>query len=162
MILPYLGNTSSRVRSAITRTLKKNIPFVSLKIVFKTSRRLASCFSFKDKFPKSLVLGVIYEYTCAKCKLSYIGCTKRFWETRLQEHCHVSALTGKPLSGLQVFTPMHHSRSCCTKISREDFSIIGHEKDKYLVQLKESLLISTQRPKLNGNITSVPLTLFKP
>ena len=162
MILPYLGNTSSKVRTAITRTLRKNIPFCSLKIIFKTSRRLSSCFSFKDKFPKSLVSGVIYKYTCAKCKLSYIGCTKRFWETRLQEHCHVSALTGKPLSGQQVFTPMQHSRSCCTKISREDFSIIGHEKDKYLVQLKESLLISTLRPKLNGNITSVPLSLFTP
>ena len=163
MILPYLGITSSRVRTSIIRALRKNFPFCSLKVVFRTSRRLSSSFSFKDKFPKSLLSGVIYSYQCPNCKLRYIGCTRRYWETRLQEHCHVSALTGKPLSGLQVFAPMQHVKSnCCevTKISREDFSIIGHEKDKYLVQLKESILITTQRPKLNGNATSVRLALF--
>ena len=76
---------------------------------------------------------------------------------------HVSALTGKPLNGMQVFTPLQHvrSNSCTeTKISRENFQIIGHEKDKYLVQLKESILISTSRPQLNGNLYSVPLSLF--
>ena len=71
--------------------------------------------------------------------------------------------TGKPLNGMQVFTPLQHvrSNSCTeTKISRENFQIIGHEKDKYLVQLKESILISTSRPQLNGNLYSVPLSLF--
>ena len=164
MILPYLGSTSWKMKNSIIRSFRQNVPFCSLKIVYKTSRRLSSYFKFKDKFPKSLMSGVIYKYTCAKCNLSYIGCTKRFWEKRLEEHCHVSALTGKPLNGLQVFTPMQHIRSnCCRperKMSREDFSIIGHEKDKYLVQLKESIFISTLRPALNGNITSVPLALF--
>ena len=46
------------------------------------------------------------------------------------------------------------------KISREDFSIIGHEKDPYLVQVKESIIIKTTRPKLNGNVASVPLHMF--
>ncbi len=163
MILPFLGTTSWKVKNDIIRSFRKLVPFCTLKIVYKTSRRLSSCFVFKDKFPKSLMSGVIYEYTCAKCNLSYIGCTKRYWEKRLEEHVHVSALTGKPLHGVQVFTPLQHVRSnCCpeTKISRENFKIIGHEKDKYLVQLKESILISTSRPALNGNITSVPLALF--
>ena len=119
---------------------------------------------FKDKFPKSLVSGVVYKYTCAKCNLSYIGCTKRFWEKRLEEHLHVSALTGKPLSGMQIFAPMQHVRTSCPgrRIQREDFQIIGHEKDEYLVKLKESILISTCRPRLNGGKTSVPLALFAP
>ena len=30
----------------------------------------------------------------------FIGKKTRFWEKRLEEHLHVSALTGKPLSGL--------------------------------------------------------------
>ena len=132
------------------------------KIVFKTSRRLSSCFVFKDKFPKSLLSGVIYKFSCTKCNLSYIGCTKRYWEERLSEHTHISALTGKPLTGRQVFTPMQHQINCCkeTKISRDNFSIVGFEKDPYLVQVKESLLIKSSRPQLNGNLTSVPLSLF--
>ena len=105
--------------------------------------------------------GVIYKFTCAKCNLSYVGCTKRFWETRLEEHTHVSGLTGKPRSGMQMFAPMQHVRAGChVKVHRDQFQIIGHEKDKYLLQLKESIIISTSRPKLNGNQTSVPLHLF--
>ena len=164
LILPFLGTTSWKIKNDLIRTFRKMVPFCNLKIVFKTHKRLSSCFTFKDKFPKSLMSGVIYKYTCAKCNLSYIGCTKRFWEKRLEEHLHVSALTGKPLNGMQIFAPMQHVRVSCPgrNISRDDFTIIGHEKDKYLIQLKESILISTSRPKLNGNITSVPLTLFAP
>ena len=163
MILPFLGTTSFKVKNELIRTFRKIVPFCSLKIVFKTSRRLSSCFLFKDRFPKSLLSGVIYKYTCAECNLSYIGCTKRFWEKRLEEHIHVSALTGKPLQGGMIYAPLQHVRSdacAARKISREDFSIIGNEKDKYLVQLKESILIKTSRPRLNGNTTSVPLALF--
>ena len=87
--------------------------------------------------------GVIYQFTCAKCNLSYVGCTKRFWETRLQEHSHVSGLTGKPLHGMQMFAPMQHVRAGChVNVERKNFKIIGHEKDRYLLQLKESIIIN--------------------
>ena len=123
-----LGSTSYRVRNSKIQILKENFPFFSLKVVFKTSKRHSSLFSFKDKCPTSLLLGVMYSYQCPNCRLRYIGCTRRYWETCLQEHCHVSALTGKPLSGQQVFTIMQHVKSnCCvvTKISRKNFLIIG-------------------------------------
>ena len=160
IILPYLGTTSWKIKNDLRRTFNKILPFCSLKVVYKTTRRLSSCFVFKDKFPNSLMSGVIYKFTCAQCNLGYIGQTKRYWETRLQEHTHVSALTGKPLSGCQIFTPMQHARSCCYRISRDNFSILGFEKDPYLLQLKESILIKTLRPALNGHLTSVPLTLL--
>ena len=161
IVLPFLGSTSWKVKNDLIKTLKKNVPFCNLRIVFKSGKRLASFFSFKDKFPESLVSGVIYQYTCAKCNLSYVGCTKRFWETRLQEHTHVSALTGKSLHGMLMFAPMQHARAGChERVKRGDFKIIGHEKDHYLLQLKESIIISTSRPQLNGNLASVPLHLF--
>ena len=146
VVLPFLGSTSWKVKNELIKTFKNNVPFCRLKIVFKSGKRLSSFFPFKDRFPESLMSGVIYQYTCAKCKLSYVGCTKRFWETRLQEHTHVSALTGKPLHGLQLFAPMQHSRAGChERVKREDFKIIGHEKDRFLLQLKESLIISSER-----------------
>ena len=161
IVLPFLGTSSWKVKNELIRTFRKNVPFCNLKIVFKTGVRLSSFFPFKDKLPKSLLSGVIYQFTCAKCNLSYIGCTKRYWEQRLEEHTHVSALTGKPLNGKQIFAPMQHVRcGCHVKVSREDFKIIGHEKDRYLLQLKESIIINTTRPQLNGNVTSVPLALF--
>ena len=136
-----------------------------MKIIFKSSNRLSSWFAFKDKIPKSLVSGVIYKYTCAACNCSYIGSTKRYWEKRLEEHLHISALTGKPLNGLQTYAPMQHvqSKACqVTSYTRDDFSIIGRERNSYLLQVKESILISTTRPHLNNNLMAVPIKLFVP
>ena len=78
---------------------------------------------------------------------------------RLEEHTHRSTLTRKKLSGVQVYAPMQHMRSdsCC---KRDEFTIIGREKNPYLLRIKESIFISTQKPVLNGQQTSVPLTLF--
>ena len=161
IVLPFLGSVSWKAKNELIKTFRKNAPFCSLKVIFKSGKKLSSYFPFKDKFPESLLSGVIYQYTCAKCNLSYVGCTKRFWETRLQEHTHVSALTGKPLHSMQIYAPMQHSRvSCHEKVKREDFEIIGSEKDKYLLQVKESIIITTERTQLNGNIASVPLHLF--
>ena len=104
---------------------------------------------------------VLSFFTCAKCYLSCIGCTKRYWEKRLEEHTHLSALTGESLQGVQIFAPMQHIRAGChVHVRRENFQIIGSEKDVYLLRLKESILISTTRPQLNGSVTSVPLHLF--
>ena len=162
MVLPFLGTTSLKAKNNLVRSFRQLVPFSKLKVVFKTSRRLSACFNFKDRIPKSLLSGVIYKFTCAECNLSYIGCTKRFWEKRLEEHLHISALTGKPLSGLQVFAPMQHVRSgpCIARPTRGDFTIIGREQNPYALQVKESIHIITSKPKLNNNMTSVPLHLF--
>ena len=107
--------------------------------------------------------GVIYEYTCPVCNHRYIGSTKRYWEKRLEEHTHLSALTGEPLSGVQIYAPMQHVRKeCRVKVARDNFKIIGREKHPYVLQIKESIFISQQKPQLNNNKTSVPLHLFRP
>ena len=163
VVLSFLRFTSWKTKNALIRSFRELLPFSKLKIVFKTTRRLSSCFSFKDKIPSSLMSGVIYKYTCAECNLCYIGSTKRYWEKRFEEHTHRSALTGKKLSGVQVYAPMQHMRSdsCCRdSMSRDEFTIIGREKNPYLLKVKESIFISTQKPVLNGQQTSVPLTLF--
>ena len=163
MTLPYLGSVSWLVKNELTRAFKNILPFCKLKVVFKTSNRLSSCFIFKDKFPVALMSGVIYKYACASCNVSYVGCTKRYWEKRLEEHTHISARTGGRLSGLQIFSPMQHVRtsSACTSLpQRENFEIIGRDNNAYLLQLKESLFIYKLKPRLNGNVASVPLYLF--
>ena len=107
--------------------------------------------------------GVIYKFTCSGCNLRYIGSTKRFWETRLEEHTHLSARTGKPLNGCQIFAPLQHVKSkCCSakSVTREDFTIIGRDSDPYILQVKESIFVGKERPILNNNVTSVPLYLF--
>ena len=121
---------------------------------------MSSYFKFKDSLPESLRSGVIYHFKCAKCNLSYVGCTWRFWETRLQEHLHISALTGKPLSGCQIFAPMQHARACQYHLKRDDFTIIGSEKNRYLLRVKETIFIYKLKPRINGPESSVKLHLF--
>ena len=140
--------------------IEKTAPFVRVKVVFKTGNRLASWFRFKDVFPPSLHSCIVYKYTCAKCNFSYIGSTFRYLEKRLEEHLHISALTGKPLHGLQIWPPMAHTRNCQIHNSRDDFSIMCNEKDKHLLRLKESLLIHHLKPELNTMGESTRLYLF--
>ena len=163
MILPFMGTTSMSVRNNLVRSFRNILPFCNIKIIFKTSSRLSSYFKYKDSFPKSLKSGVLYRYTCAKCTLSYIGYTARYWEKRLEEHTHISARTGKPLCGMQLFAPMQHTRKSegrCGHVSRDDFEFIGGGGGRYLLQIKESTLIQKWNPELNGSVTSVPLYLF--
>ena len=164
MILPFLGSTSWTVKKELSRAFKNILLFCKLKLVFKTSNRLSSFFSYKDKLPASLDSHVIYKYSCAICNDSYIGCTKRYWKKRLEEHTHVSALTGKPLTGVQIYAPLQHVRKerCAPspKVHRENFEIIGRDNNPYILQVKESIFIYKYKPKLNGNQTSVPLYLF--
>lgn len=163
VILPFLGTTSTNVRNNLIKSFRNILPFCNIKVVFKTTNRLSSYFKYKDTFPKSLISGVLYKYTCAKCNLSYVGYTKRYWEKRLEEHTHISARTGKPLSGMQIFAPMQHTRKAegrCGKVSRDDFKFIGGGGGRYLLQVKESLMIKKWNPELNGSVTSVPIYLF--
>ena len=164
--LPFLGSISWTVKNELVRTVSDIVPFCNVKVVFKSSSRISSFFNFKDNFPKSLLSGVIYHYHCARCTSSYIGSTKRFWLKRLEEHTHISSLTGKQKSGCQVFAPMYHVQHKCSHESPfmepDDYKIIGREDNPYLLRVKESIFIYKFRPDLNDNNACVPLELFKP
>ena len=47
----------------------------------------------------------------------------------------IYALTGRPLSGCQIYAPMQHARRCEYHLKRDDFTIIGSEKNHYLLRL---------------------------
>ena len=116
-------------------------------MVFRTTRRISSGFRFKNAIPSSLLSGVIYEYKCPRCNSGYMGPAYRYWEKTLLEHLHMSALTGKPLKGLQSFAPMLHGKGkCCINNCSDDFRIIGREKDWHLIRLQESVFKNHFKP----------------
>ena len=158
IMLPYLGSLSLPLKKTLMRSIK--IPTVKLKMIFLPGNKLSSYFKFKDDFPSSLKSGVVYKYECAKCKFCYVGSTFRYLVKRIEEHLHVSALTGKPLSGLEIHAPMQHSRSCEVINSASNFSILCTEKNRYLLRLKESLFINRIKPQLNTMTESMNLHLF--
>ena len=131
-------------------------------MVFRTTQRMSSCFRFKDVIPRSLLSGVIYEYNCPRYYSRYIDSTYRYWEKRLEERLHMSALTGKPLKGLQSFAPMLHAKGrCYINNSSDDFRIIGKERDWHLIRHKKSIFIIHFKPSLNTKEDNIELVLFR-
>ena len=53
-VLPYLGMSSLCLRTRLQRSINNNISFCKVKIIFKSSTRLANFFRFKDKIPLCL------------------------------------------------------------------------------------------------------------
>ena len=72
----------------------------------------------------------------------------------------MSALTGKPLKGLQSFVPMLHAKGKYCINNSSDFRIIGKEKDRHLVRLKGIIFINHFKSSLNTKEDNVELVLF--
>ena len=55
-------------------------------IVFKRQNKLGNAFHFKDRIPKELASGVVYEFQCGHCNESYYAeCVSRL-NVRIREH----------------------------------------------------------------------------
>ena len=101
MSLPYLGNISLQTRTKLKKSFKGILNCCKLQIVFKSQRKLASVFRFKDRLPYDLVSGVVYKYTCGSCKSSYYGERDRHLKVRCGEHIGMSPLTSKKIKPLK-------------------------------------------------------------
>ena len=109
LVLPYLRTQSLWLKKRLNKLFKGKTPSENLKTIFRTTQRMSSCFRTKDAIPRSLLSGVIYEYKYPRCSSRYISWINRYWEKRVEEHLHMSDLTGKSLKGLQSFFPMLHA-----------------------------------------------------
>ena len=127
--------------------------------MFKSHNNLAKAFRFKDRIPMELTSVVIYKFQCGFCNESYYGECVRHLNVRIREHIGISSLTKKKVKpkGRAVTDHLllyYHSTPF------ENFSVLTKENKKFLLELKESLLIMRDKPSLNRNIRSAPLYLF--
>ena len=135
LVLPLFGISSNNIKKKLDETYRKILPFCELKIVSKTSSKMSSYLSSKDKIAKSLISGVIYKSKCINSNVSYVDCTDRYLEKGLEDRAHISALTWKLLSGCQVFAPIQHVKtanynSSGPKVSHDDIEILVAGKRK--------------------------------
>ena len=83
----------------------------------------------------------------------------RYLNVRIGERIGISPLTRKQVKPKNS-SAANHLLLCNHSPSYDDFSILTRENKKFLLELKESLLIMRDKPSLNKNITSAPLYLF--
>ena len=68
--------------------------------------------------------------------------------------------TGKKVKPIKNSALRDHLLHCNYSPSFDDFSTLAHENKKFLLEIKESLLIMTDKPSLKRNTSSALLYLF--
>ena len=151
MVLPYLGHDSSfKLKKSLVSLFSKAYPQVDLKIVFRTTLRIANLFRYKDIIPKRLKSFIVYGVYCTDCDACYVGKTKRHLITRFKEHTDVR----KPTAVMDHVMNNNHN------VIFDDVKILCQGiSDKELL-IKESLTVKKMKPIMNMNITSFPLEIF--
>ena len=159
LVLPYLRPLSLQTRTKLRKSFKGILNCCKLRILFKSQNKLAKAFRFKNRIPKELTSGAVYKFQCELCKESYYGEYVRHLNVRIGEHIGISLLTRKKVKpkGSAV---SDHLLLCNHSPSFENFSVLTKENKKFLLELKESLLIMRDKPSLNRSIRSAPLYLF--
>ena len=134
-----------------------------LQIVFKSQRKLSNVFRFKDRLPFDLVSGVVCKYTCGRCNSTYYEETDRHVKVRSGEHIGISPLTFNKTKPSKESAIRDHLLNCNNIPSFEEFAILANGNTKFVLEIKESLLIKLGKlslPILNKNISSAKLFLF--
>ena len=156
IVLPYLGSLSHALRTRLQNSINKNLPFCKI----KSTTRLSNFFRFKDKVPFNLRSNVVYKFSCGRCNATYYGETCRHLNVRVGEHSDISTLTGKKSKARKTTAVKDHMLFCDHIVSLDDFKILTSSNSEFHLKIKESLLISPDKPELNRNEKSLPLCLF--
>ena len=158
--LPYLGDVSLQTRTKLRKSFKGILNCCKLQIVFKSQRKLTNVFLSKDRVSFDLVSVVVYKYTCGRWNSSYYGETDRHMKVRSGEHIGISLLTFRKVKPSKESAICDHLLNCNNIPSFDEFTILAYGHHKYILEIKESLLIKHDRPVLNKNISSAKLFLF--
>ena len=127
--LPYLGDISLQTRTKLRKSFKGILNCCKLQIVFKSQRKLANAFRFKNWLPFDLVSRVVYKYTCGRCNSSYYGETDRHLKVRSGEHIGISPLTFRKVKPSKESAIRDYLLNCNNIPSFEEFTILayGHQ-----------------------------------
>ena len=158
MSLQYLGVISLQTKFKLRKSLKDLLNFCKLQIVFKSQRRLSNVFHLEDHLSFNFVSRVEYKHTYGRSSSTYYGETDRHSKVRSGEHTGISLLTFKEPSKESIICD--HLLNCNNIPSFEKFTILTIENNRFLLDIKESLLIKRDRHILNKNISSAKLFLF--
>ena len=97
---------------------------------------------------------------CSCCNKTYYGDLERHFFVRSYEHLGMTPFTGEQVNNTRASVIIDDVFLKDYDTSFEDLIILLKEREKFKLQLKESLLIRSDKLKLNGNIYSYPLELF--
>ena len=95
---------------------------------------------------------IVYKFLCNNCNITYYGETERHLNVRSGEHLSLSAFTGKRVNNNKKSAVKDHCLFLNHVGSFEDFLILTYESNPCKLLIKESLLISMDKPLLNKQV----------
>ena len=80
------------LRTRLQNSIDSNFSFCKIKIIFKSSTRLAKFFKFKDQMRLCLRSNIVYKYNFGRCNGTYYSETCGRFKVRVGEHSAISTL----------------------------------------------------------------------
>ena len=141
------------------KSIKGVLNYCKLQVIFKSQNKLYNNFCFKDPAPQILTSGLVHKFQCGLCNESRYGKCVRNLTVKSGEHIGISPLSNKRVQPRKDSAVCQHLLNCNYSPSFEDFSVLCHANKKYLLVLKENLLTMKDRPSMNQNVCSAPISL---
>ena len=151
---------SLALRTRLLNSINENLPFCKVKVTFKSTTCLSNFFRFKDKVLFNLRSNVVYKFLCVRCNATYYGEACQHLNVTVGGHSGISPLTGKKSTARKTTAVKGHMFFCDHIVSLDDLKILTSSNSEFHLKIKESLLISRDKPELNRNEKSLPLCLF--
>ena len=133
--LPCLRDISLQTRTKLKESSKGILYCYKFQIVFKSQRKLANVFRFKDCLPFGLVSRVVYKYTRGRCNSSYYGETDRHLKVGSGEHIGISLLTFRKIKPSKENSICDHLLNCNNIPSFDEFTIWTYGHHKYILNI---------------------------
>ena len=130
------------------------------KSYFSVQKWLSSFFWFKNYILLHLHSHLIYKFCCSNCNITYYGETEHHLKVRAGEHISAPPLTRKRVNNNKKSSVKDHCLLSGHVCSFEDFSVLNYESHKFKRLIKESLLVTKDKPLLNKQVKSLKLELF--
>ena len=160
VVLSYLGTFFLNVTKRLYKSVSKSLPQCNINVIFQSKNQLSCFFKFKDSIPLHLCSHLIYKFQCSNCNITYYGESERHFKVRAGEHVSTSPLTGKRVNNNKKASVKDHCLLSGYVCSFEDFTVLNHESHKFKRLIKESLLVSKDKPLLNKQVKSLKLEFF--
>ena len=93
--------------------------------------------------PSTLHSHVVYKFTCACCKASYVGETTRHYNIRVQEHLN------KRSAPSSIFKHLDVDQKCRDSCDSSCFKIIDRDTSGYRLKVKEAIHNEWLKPSIN-------------
>ena len=104
--------------------------------------------SMSCRLPYDLMSCVVYKLQCGRCNASCYGETDRHLKVRSGEHIGIFSLNFKKVKPSAKNSIRNHFLFCNHDLSFDDFTIVAQGTNKFLLGIKESLLIMRDKPRL--------------